>query len=156
MICCLRIYADSPVRNRSIIMSYANLAHGNYKRNIKVYSTLYSWVLHWQNDTNISTLKHADTCLICSWNGQTSISISKKRTDALASYTIPVDYYFKHIYLCNQCLSPLTLWVRTPLRQRVLDACKTLCDKVCQWLATCRWFSPGTPVSSTNKLTATI
>ena len=26
-----------------------------------------------------------------------------------------------------------------------------LCDKVCQWLATGRWFSPGTPVSSTNK-----
>jgi hypothetical protein len=23
--------------------------------------------------------------------------------------------------------------------------------KVCQWLATGRWFSPGTPVSSTNK-----
>jgi hypothetical protein len=27
----------------------------------------------------------------------------------------------------------------------------TLCDKVCQWLVTGRWFSPGTPVSSTNK-----
>ena len=27
----------------------------------------------------------------------------------------------------------------------------TLCDKVCQWLATGRWFSPGTLVSSTNK-----
>ena len=27
----------------------------------------------------------------------------------------------------------------------------TLCDKVCQWLAAGRWFSPGTPVSSTNK-----
>ena len=27
----------------------------------------------------------------------------------------------------------------------------TLCDKVCQWLAASRWFSPGTPVSSTNK-----
>ena len=27
----------------------------------------------------------------------------------------------------------------------------TLCDKVCQWPATCQWFSPGTPVSSTNK-----
>jgi len=27
-----------------------------------------------------------------------------------------------------------------------------LCDKVCQWLATTgRWFSPGNPVSSTNK-----
>jgi hypothetical protein len=27
----------------------------------------------------------------------------------------------------------------------------TLCDKVGQWLATGRWFSPVTPVSSTNK-----
>jgi hypothetical protein len=27
----------------------------------------------------------------------------------------------------------------------------TLCDNVCQWLATNRWFSPGPPVSSTNK-----
>ena len=27
----------------------------------------------------------------------------------------------------------------------------TLCDKICQCLATCRWFSLGTPVSSTNK-----
>ena len=31
----------------------------------------------------------------------------------------------------------------------VLDT--TLCDKVCQWLETCRWFSPGTLVSSSNK-----
>jgi hypothetical protein len=31
----------------------------------------------------------------------------------------------------------------------VLDT--TLWDKVCQWFATCWWFSPGTPVSSTNK-----
>jgi hypothetical protein len=29
--------------------------------------------------------------------------------------------------------------------RRVLDT--TLCDKVCQCLATGRWFSPGTPVS---------
>jgi hypothetical protein len=27
----------------------------------------------------------------------------------------------------------------------------TLCDKVCQWLAIGRSFSPVTPVSSTNK-----
>jgi len=33
--------------------------------------------------------------------------------------------------------------------QDVLDT--ILCDKVCQWLATGRWFSPGTPLSSTNK-----
>ena len=31
----------------------------------------------------------------------------------------------------------------------VLDT--TLCDKVCQWLMTGRWFSPGTLVSSTSK-----
>ena len=52
-------------------------------------------------------------------------------------------------YLCNQYLSSLTLWVRIPLRWGVLDT--ALCDRVCQWLAIGRWFSPGTPVSSTNK-----
>jgi hypothetical protein len=26
-----------------------------------------------------------------------------------------------------------------------------ICDQVCQWLSTGRWFSPGHPVSSTNK-----
>jgi hypothetical protein len=51
--------------------------------------------------------------------------------------------------LCNQCLSPLTLWVRITLRRDELD--KTLCNKVCQWLVAGRWFSPGTPVPSTNK-----
>ena len=52
-------------------------------------------------------------------------------------------------YLCNQCLSPLTLWLRIPPRRGVLDT--TLCDKVCQWLATGRWFSPVIPFSSSNK-----
>ena len=52
-------------------------------------------------------------------------------------------------YICNQCLSPLTLWVRIPIRRCALD--KTLCEKVCHWLPAVRWFYPGTPVSSTNK-----
>ena len=47
-------------------------------------------------------------------------------------------------YLCNQCLSPLMLWVWISIKAR----CTTLCDKVCQWLATGRFFSP---VSFTNK-----
>ena len=51
-------------------------------------------------------------------------------------------------YLCNRCLSPLMLWVRISIKAR----CTTLCDKVCQWLATGRWFSPGPLVSSTNKI----
>jgi hypothetical protein len=60
-------------------------------------------------------------------------------------------WYGSWIYndLCNQCLSPLTLWVLIPLRWGVLDT--TLCDKVCQWLATDLWFSSGTLASSTNK-----
>ena len=49
-------------------------------------------------------------------------------------------------YLCYHCLSPLLLWVWTPLKRGVLVT--TLYDKVCQWLATGQWFSPGTPVSS--------
>jgi hypothetical protein len=31
------------------------------------------------------------------------------------------------------------------------DLVTTLCNKICQWLATGRDFSPGTPVSSTNQ-----
>ena len=50
-------------------------------------------------------------------------------------------------YLCYQCLSPLMLWVRISIRAR----CTTLCDKVCQWLATCRWYCPVTPIFPTNK-----
>jgi hypothetical protein len=48
-----------------------------------------------------------------------------------------------HNYLCNQCPScefELRSW------WGVLDT--TLCDKICEWLATGRWFSP---VSSTNE-----
>jgi hypothetical protein len=52
-------------------------------------------------------------------------------------------------YLCNECLSLLTLCVRISLRQDVVDA--TLCDKVSRWLMAGWWFLPGTPVSSTIK-----
>jgi hypothetical protein len=58
------------------------------------------------------------------------------------------SYYGSRIYnyLCNPCLSPLMLLVRISIRPR----CTTICDKVCQGLVTNRWFSPGTPVSSTQ------
>ena len=52
-------------------------------------------------------------------------------------------------YLCNQCLSTLTLWARIKPRRGVFDT--ILCDIVCQWLSTGLWFSSGTLVSSTNK-----
>jgi hypothetical protein len=50
--------------------------------------------------------------------------------------------YKKQITTKVVCLNPVHLRV-------VLDT--TLCDKVCQWLATSQWFSQGTPVSSTYK-----
>ena len=52
-----------------------------------------------------------------------------------------VVIWFFYNYLCIQCLSPLKLCVRMLLNT-------ALCDKVFQWLATGRWFSP---VSSNNK-----
>ena len=50
---------------------------------------------------------------------------------------------YRFYYLEVSCKFETRLW------WGVLDT--TLCDKVCQWLATGRWFSPGTPVSPTNK-----
>jgi hypothetical protein len=49
--------------------------------------------------------------------------------------------------LQGQCLSPLKSWFRIPHMVKC-----TLCDKVCHWLATGLWFSPGTPVCSINKI----
>ena len=49
-------------------------------------------------------------------------------------------------YLCNQCLYHWNCEFEPCSWRSVLDT--MLCDKVCQWLATGRWF---TPVSSTNK-----
>jgi len=57
-------------------------------------------------------------------------------------------------YLCNQCLSLLTLWVRIHLRRGVLDT--KLCDKVCQWLAAGRCFLWVLRFRHSIKLTATI
>jgi hypothetical protein len=55
-----------------------------------------------------------------------------------AIMVVIIWYSWIYNYLCNQCLSPLMLWVRIQLRQVVLYT--TLCD-VCQWLVTGRWFS---------------
>ena len=46
-------------------------------------------------------------------------------------------------YLCNQCPSPQKLWVRILLMQHVLDAIL---------YHNSLWFSPASPVSSTNKI----
>jgi len=48
--------------------------------------------------------------------------------DRSVSYDSWISNY---MYLCNQCLSLLMLWVRILFKWGVLDT--TLCDKVCQW-----------------------
>ena len=53
-------------------------------------------------------------------------------------------------YICNRCISPLTMWSRILLRWCVLDT--TLCDKSYHWLAGDRWFSPGSLVACTNNI----
>jgi hypothetical protein len=71
-------------------------------------------------------------------------------TETVRAWENHLDWIYNYpLLLCNKCLSPLKLWVRIQLRRGVLDA--TLCDKVCQLLATGRWFSPDTLVFSTNK-----
>ena len=57
-------------------------------------------------------------------------------------------------YLCNKCISPLTLWVEIPLRRGVLDI--TLCDKVRHWLVWGRGFLRVLRFPTQIKLTATI
>ena len=54
---------------------------------------------------------------------------------------------FTTTYAISVYHAPLMLWVRIPIRTR----CTTLYAKACQWFATGRWFSQGTPVFSTNK-----
>jgi hypothetical protein len=63
--------------------------------------------------------------------------------------SLPWSYccWIYNYYLCNHRLSPHMLWVRISIVAR----CTTLCDKVCQWFETGRWFSLGIPVYYTNK-----
>jgi hypothetical protein len=48
-------------------------------------------------------------------------------------------------YPCNQCISLLKLWIWIPFM--------AMCTRhqIMWWLVAGRWFSPGTPVSSTNQ-----
>jgi hypothetical protein len=71
--------------------------------------------------------------------------MSFKREEPLCSWS-------NGSWIYNQYLSPLKLWFV------ILNPTQTRCTwynimwyKVCQWLAAGRWFSLGTPVSSTNK-----
>ena len=96
----------------------------------------------------VSTCVFINTIVAISIVGVNLIGVLGDNTKCIEGPSWPWSYgSWIYNYLCNHCLSPLILWVRILIRVR----CTTLWDKVCQWLATGRWFSPGTPVSSTNK-----
>ena len=46
---------------------------------------------------------------------------------------------------------PITIQVVSSIPARARSTRYNICDKVCQWLATGQWFSPGIAVSSTNR-----
>ena len=60
----------------------------------------------------------------------------------LVSYRYEISFTQLTRHDTNSCINTICI-------QCVLDT--TLCDKICQWLATGRWFSPSTPVYSTSK-----
>jgi hypothetical protein len=96
------------------------------------FNKLFTWLQFYNRQCHLFYNFHAIlylstvVCFICHW-------------------TWPWSYgSWIYNYLCNPWLSPLMLWVRISIRAK----CTTLCDKICQWLATGRWFSPGPPVSN--------
>ena len=90
------------------------------------------------------------TCTTHSWMCKIFILSQISNEDQVCHYYHSICWIYN--YRCNHCLSVsprLTLWIRIPLTRGVLD--KTLYEQVCQWIVAGLWFSPDTPVSSTNK-----
>ena len=99
---------------------------------------------------------HFELCLCIFWFFLNQIVLKSKiknikNLSIWLHFVPPQMRYYSIPY--NQCLSPLMLWVGISIRAR----CTTLCDKfvsdlrqVSGFLRVLR-FSPGTPVSSTNK-----
>jgi hypothetical protein len=77
------------------------------------------------------------TDFVCLYNYEFWLSLCKiVRTSVILLLPLFTFSVFLKIYnyLWNKCLSPLMLWIRISIRARYT----TLCDKVCQWLATDR------------------
>ena len=94
-------------------------------QNIKYTKTIWYW------GTNINESSLYATCIIQSLTDNWIIN-----------YKMVLPSACMHIFQRRKLF---------PAQARYTRVDTTLCDKVCQWLATGRWFSPDTPVSSTNK-----
>ena len=69
------------------------------------------------------------------------VLISPSRLGLSWSWSTQGSWIFN--YMCCQCLLPLKLTVWISLLARCTRVDTTLCDKVCPWLVTGRWFSLG-------------
>jgi hypothetical protein len=153
----VRVMVFNPTFNNTSIISYwsvllvevSGVARENHW---PVADKLYHIMLLSMEIVLILKVMNERSLIYCCW-----INMNNSWCESL--YTITIHIYLRgpswlwsygswiYNYLFNQCLSPLMLWVWISIKAR----CTTLCDKVCQWLATGRWFSLGPPVSSTNK-----
>jgi hypothetical protein len=72
------------------------------------------------------------------------------------------NFKLKHLSLWGTFTYPHPLWFKLLIQSKLIttDVVSSnpararftqynISDKVCQWLVSCRWFSPGTPLSST-------
>ena len=140
-------------------------------------SFLFCFLLSDVNECSVNLCQNSGTCVntfggyYCKcplgWSG-THCEIGKTNVIILMKYMscfvwflklsfscIKLTLLWKEIYLSlilNRTLSPLMVWVLTQLLAR----CTTLCDQVCQWLETGRWFSRALQFPLPIKLTATI
>ena len=122
----------------NIIDEQPNLSYVTFKGNSEIWSHKDRWSLN----TGLIDMK-------CMWTKQKEYDLLSVHDTLLSRLSWSWSYgSWIYNYLCNQCLSPLTLWVWIPHGWGVLDT--TLCDKICQWLAVSQWFSPGTLVPSTT------
>ena len=105
-----------------------------------------SYVILWQHTLN--PFKHQPAKLISPYEHKYKrVSTSHLKRGAV----VVVIVWYLDKQLPMQSVTITTGVVSSNLDQGQVTRCTTLCDKVCQWLATDRWFFPGSSFSSTNK-----
>jgi hypothetical protein len=102
-----------------------------------------SKIIFWQVMRKWNKIHKKNTTLleVLKFNLNNSRNRNKMDTTSHLSQRPPWSWSYGswiYDYLCNQCLSPLTLWVRISNMLDVLDTIP-LCDEVCQWLVAGRW-----------------
>jgi hypothetical protein len=62
-----------------------------------------------------------------------------------------VDISAGHFYYLQEVRKKVHYFVNTSITATCMSVEGSHDLQLCQWLAACRWFSPGTPISSTDK-----